>query len=101
MSLSIEQRVRHCDCYMCINPESATCVELEFFYLGYSFSEINVVIKKIKRKLFKRDFLTYAKCLKIFVLLYEEIVENRYRPYGKGYEETKIHFDKCLKYKTC
>jgi len=93
MSLSIEQRIRNCDCYMCINPESATCVELEFFYMNYNFSEISFVIKKIKRKLFLRKFLTYAKCLKIFDLLYEEIVKKRYRPYGKGYEEAKIHFN--------
>jgi hypothetical protein len=97
MSLSIEKRIRYCDCYMCINPDSATCVELHFFYLNYSFSEISFVIKKIKRKIFRRLFLIYAKCLSGFIKQYENIIEKRYRPYGKGYEEAKIHFDKCLK----
>jgi hypothetical protein len=68
--------------------------------MNYNFSEISFIIKKIKRKLFKRTFLIYTKCLKTFDLLYEETVERRYQPYGKGYEEAKIHFDKCLKYKT-
>jgi len=94
--MSIEQRIRYCDCYMCINPDSATCVELHFFYLGYSFPEIRFIIKKIKRKIFRRFFLIYVKCLSVFDLLYEETVENRYRPYGKGYEEANIHFDNCF-----
>ena len=29
--MSIEERIRNCDCYMCINQDSATCVELHFF----------------------------------------------------------------------
>ena len=97
MSLSIEQRTRNCDCSMCINPDSATCVELHFFYLGYSFPEIRFVIKKIKRKIFRRFFLIYVKCLRVFSNLYDNTIENRYRPYGNGYEEAKKHFDKCLK----
>jgi len=96
MSLSIEQRIINCDCYMCINPDSATCVELHFFYLNYSFSEIHFVIKKIKRKIFMRLFLIYVKSLFFFSKLYENIIEKRYRPYGNGYEEAKIHFNKCL-----
>ena len=91
--MSIEQRIRNCECYMCINPDSATCVELEFFYMNYSFSEISFVIKQIKRKLFKRSFLTYVKCLSVFDSLYEKTVEKRYRPFGNGYEEVKINFD--------
>lgn len=97
MPLSIEQRIINCDCYMCINHDSATCVELHFFYLNYSFSEISFVIKKIKRKIFKRIFLIYVKCLGIFSNLYDNTIEKRYRPYGNGYEESKIHFNKCLR----
>jgi hypothetical protein len=81
---------------MCINPDSATCVELHFFYLNYSFPEIYFVIKQIKRKIFRRLFLTYVKCLSVFDKFYKEVVEKRYRPHGKGYEEAKIHFNNCL-----
>ena len=62
MSLSIEQRLRYCDCYMCSDPESATCVELQFIYMDYRPSEISFVIKKIKRKMLRRTFLIYMKC---------------------------------------
>ena len=98
MSLSIEQRVKNCNCYMCINPESATCVELHFFYLNYGFSEISFLIKKIKKKLFMRKFLTYLNCLSVFDTLYRQVVERRYQPYGNGYEEAKINFNNSCKF---
>ena len=91
--MSIEQRIRYCDCSMFSNTDSATCFELYFFYLGYSFPEIRFVIKKIKRKIFRQLFLTYVKCLSVFNSLYKKTVEKRYRPHGKGYEEAKNHFD--------
>lgn len=97
MSLSIEQRIINCECYMCINPDSATCIEIHFFYLGYSFPEIRFVIKQIKRKIFRRIFLIYVKCLGVFSNLYDNAIEKRYRPYGNGYEEAKKHFDKIKK----
>jgi hypothetical protein len=96
---SIESRVKQCDCDLCSHPELfLTCVEKQFYEMEYKPSEIRMIIKKIKRKIkFRQFFLIYAKCLSVFDKHYKEIVEKRYRPYGNGYEEAKIHFDKCLK----
>jgi hypothetical protein len=96
---SIESRVKHCDCELCSHPEIfLTCVERQFYEMEYKPSEIRMIIKKIKRKIKLRQlFLIYAKCLSVFNKLYNEIVEKRYRPYGNGYEEAKIHFHKYLK----
>jgi hypothetical protein len=93
---SIESRVKQCDCELCSHPELfLTCVEKHFYEMEYKPSEIRMIIKKIKKKIKLRQlFLIYAKCLSVFNKLYKEIVEKRYRPYGKGYEEAKIHFDK-------
>lgn len=91
---SIESRVKHCDCELCSQSELfVTCVEIDLYEMEYKRSEIRIIIKKIKRKIkFRRFFLTYVKCLSVFVSLYKETIEKRYRPYGKGYERSENSF---------
>jgi len=95
---SIESRVKHCECELCSHPELfVTCVEIDLYEMEYKRSEVRMIIKKIKRKIkFRRFFLIYAKCLSVFDKFYKEVVEKRYRPHGKGYEEAKNHFNNCL-----
>jgi hypothetical protein len=93
--MSFESRVNYCNCELCSQAELfLTCVEQDLYEMEYKRPEIRIIIKKIKRKIkFRKFFLTYAKCLSVFNKLYKETIEKRYRPYGKGYEEVKIHFD--------
>ena len=96
MKKSLISRINFCDCYMCNDPRSATCIEIDL-YTNYNNPVflLQTCIDKIKenyaRK--KRLFLLYLRCLGRFKRIYEDMIEKRYAPGGEGYLEAKARFE--------
>jgi hypothetical protein len=96
MKKSILERLNgKCNCYMCNDPRSATCIEIFFYRNGLDYPEIDTKSKEIldnyKKK--KRLFLTYMLCRSLFVKKYRETLENMYKPPdGSGYLEALSDF---------
>lgn len=49
MSKPLSERAKFCDCYMCSDPESATCLEVYYFMNGYSVVDCEETILNLKR----------------------------------------------------
>jgi len=103
MKIPIYDRIKYgCNCYMCVDTTSASCMEVELFlkFGSYNANIINQEIKNIKKKI-KIDnyqlFKRYMLCLQKFNQLYEKTIEKRYRPGGEGYLETKKDFENKIK----
>ena len=47
---NIQERIRSCKCYLCIEPRSVTCVELQYYMKGYSVEQTSAEIQKIKNQ---------------------------------------------------
>lgn len=45
----LSERAKFCDCYMCSDLESATCLEVYYFLKGYSVVDCEEAILKLKR----------------------------------------------------
>ena len=105
MNISIYDRIKYgCNCYMCNDERSASCIELSALYrigsydTSMGFDPVFQEIKKIRQQI-KKDslklFKTYLLCLYKFNRLYESVIEKRYSPpNGKGYIECKNRFEK-------
>ena len=105
MSISVYNRIKYgCNCYMCNDYDSCTCIELTLFYKqggGYNQEVINDEIEKIKKQIKydnRRLFRRYILCVIKVRQLYNNVIENNFTPpYGKGYLDSKIHFEKNIK----
>jgi len=49
MSIPLVERAKFCNCYMCCDPNSATCLEVYYFLKGYSVTDCEEAILKLKR----------------------------------------------------
>lgn len=92
-------------CFMCNDHNSCKCIELSLFYKHcgrYNRDLIDADIEKIKKQI-KYDnrqlFRRYILCVVKFRKLYDNVMEERYKPpYGKGYIESKINFEKNMNF---
>ena len=49
MSKSLISRIKSCNCFMCNDPRSASCVEVQLFtQYNYKIDELPIMIKQIK-----------------------------------------------------
>lgn len=98
MNIPLYDRIKFgCNCYMCNDDRSASCIEIELMNSDFNFETIRNEIDLIKQQI-KRDNKTllriYILCLFRFNKLYEEVIHRRYTPpNGKGYLESKKRFD--------
>lgn len=99
MSIPIYDRIKFgCNCYMCNDARSASCVEVSLMNKELNFEIVNEEILKIRQQIKKDNkalFRRYILCLIKFNKLYENVLKIRYKPpFGKGYIESKTGFEK-------
>jgi len=99
MSIPIYDRIKFgCNCYMCNDTRSASCIELSLMNKDFNFEIVNEEIFKIRQQIKKDNkalFRRYILCLIKFNKLYENVLKIRYTPpFGKGYIEAKTRFEK-------
>ena len=99
MSRSIYDRIKfRCNCYMCNDLRSASCIEVSLMNKDFNFDLINEEICKIRKQIKKDNkslIRRYILCLIKFNSLYENVLRIRYKPpFGKGYIEAKNNFEK-------
>lgn len=99
MNISLYNKIKFgCNCYMCNDKTSASCVEIILFYREGQWTPnlIEEEIKEIKKQIKKdnhRLFLRYLLCTFRFNELYKTVIEKRFAPGGKGYLEAKQNFE--------
>lgn len=99
MNISVYNRIKFgCNCYMCNDPRSASCIEISLLNEDMDFDIVNEKIRKIKLQIKtdnKKIIRKYILCLVKFNSLYNDTIEKRYSPpFGNGYIEAKKNFEK-------
>jgi hypothetical protein len=97
IKIPLVSRMFKCNCFMCRNPRTANCYELEYFFknntlgvadISYIINRINKDKKEVRKRIFKR----YLKCLIRFLYIFYKTLEKTYSPGGRGFLRTKEHF---------